>query len=91
MHGRDMPTALWVPRMSSGGIERQLSQVVAAATVWEIETYSVGDGSEPGAVGPGQPSHVGSPPITNQRVTPSTNRPIAPRGPRKLLNTPVDG
>jgi hypothetical protein len=34
--------------------------------MWEIETSTVGNGSDQGEVSPGQPGYVGSPP-TNQR------------------------
>ena len=41
---------------------RDYPQLVASTTMWEIETNSVGSGSDPGIVGPGQVRYVGSPP-----------------------------
>ncbi len=67
----------WVPK-SSVSVTRGYSYLVASATMWEIETDSVGNGPEQSAVDPGQPSCVGSPPAkqpTNQRRRRRRRRP----------------
>jgi len=56
---------LWVPRISSVTVTRCYSELVVYATMWEIESNSVGNGSKQVVVRPGQPGYVGSPP-TNQ-------------------------
>jgi hypothetical protein len=71
-----------------GSFTRDYPQLVASTTMWEIETNSVGSGSDPGIVGPGQVRFVGSPPppspTTNhhhhhQPVPRGVDKPTAPR------------
>ena len=70
----------WVPRISSAAITWDYSPLVASATMWEIETDSVGNAHHGSCADPGQPSYVGSPPTNQPSQVPRWPGPGTPAG-----------
>jgi hypothetical protein len=58
---RQVNGATWTVALSCALTRRGLPQLIAPTTIWEIDSNSVGNGCQHGAVQPGQTSFVGSP------------------------------